>query len=362
MFLNRNGIARDKYELGMESGKGLQSLRGIAAILVLIHHSVRTVAGANGAEYFGQYIINPHGAVVVFFVLSGYVLTFSLMRSGFNRLAVSRFYVKRLFRIYPALWAGVALSLVYFFISFYFQRDQFASWAANLPNPESFRTGTVAESFLGLSSYLLPVTWTIKVELAASLFMPFIFIAFLRTNMFFGALVLVFFLIMSFLSEKVVLIYMVQFALGSFVAINFHAIYRSVFGAWLFILAIPCLFYFRLLHPWDYHAPLPGFIEACAAAVLIMGISSGSFRWLQAKWLSTLGDWSYGIYLLHMPIAFFLTFSASWMLDRGLEPDVAAVLIAMATAAVTFPLAGLLYRWIESPAIAAGGRLAKRWR
>ena len=66
----------------------------------------------------------------------------------------------------------------------------------------------------------------------------------------------------------------------------------------------------RKLGPWsyseDYNAPYAALIEATAATILIATIAlnakCGYFSGLRSKWLIWLGDISYGMYLLHVPV------------------------------------------------------------
>lgn len=71
---------------------GLDGIRGVAIILVLIAHLV----GLNGAGLVG---------VLVFFVLSGYLITSLLLREAdrHGRVDLPRFYLRRALRLLPAL-------------------------------------------------------------------------------------------------------------------------------------------------------------------------------------------------------------------------------------------------------------------
>jgi peptidoglycan/LPS O-acetylase OafA/YrhL len=88
----------------------LQSLRGIAALTVAIGHALTYYYATSS---YGSMVLNGRGAVVVFFVLSGYVLTRSLRSTHFDRHSVLYFYGQRAFRIYPAMWAASTLGLLY---------------------------------------------------------------------------------------------------------------------------------------------------------------------------------------------------------------------------------------------------------
>ena len=91
----------------------LQSLRGLAALTVMIHHCSFYYIYAPGPKKWAEVLFNAHAAVVVFYVLSGFVLYESLKASTITANAALRFYVRRLFRIYPALWLACALGVTY---------------------------------------------------------------------------------------------------------------------------------------------------------------------------------------------------------------------------------------------------------
>lgn len=73
---------------------GLDAIRGVAILLVLLRHSWPEIFG--GAGIVG---------VVVFFALSGYLITGLLMRDikQYGRVRYGRFYLHRAFRLIPAL-------------------------------------------------------------------------------------------------------------------------------------------------------------------------------------------------------------------------------------------------------------------
>ena len=79
----------------------LDALRGIAAVVIVIFHS-------NVRRF-------PWGwaAVDLFFVLSGFLITGIVLRHGGSRGFLSRFYIRRALRIFPAYYL-VVLGLVVF--------------------------------------------------------------------------------------------------------------------------------------------------------------------------------------------------------------------------------------------------------
>ncbi|WP_372506456.1 acyltransferase family protein [Actinomadura madurae] len=84
----------------------LDALRGLAAMVVVFEHSLDVLLpevrrGASPWFDFGRY------GVFVFFLVSGYVVPFSLERRG----SVRHFWAGRVFRLYPAWFVSAALAL-----------------------------------------------------------------------------------------------------------------------------------------------------------------------------------------------------------------------------------------------------------
>jgi len=106
--------------------RSFTSLRGVACLAVVGTHVWtifdlhRLILGRYGSSSLEEFIstlvdrtLNGQAAVEIFFVLSGCVLALSLqtVSDGPDRSWIKAFYIKRLFRIYPALWVSIALTL-----------------------------------------------------------------------------------------------------------------------------------------------------------------------------------------------------------------------------------------------------------
>ena len=163
----------------------LQSLRGIAAVTVMISHCLD---GYGPSPLLSQIssLFNGRAAVVVFFVMSGYVLTRSLQRGHFDRDAVLRFYVRRVFRLYPAIWAASALGLAYLFaLHWQIPPDRPAPLMQHVFRLDRFDTLHIVASIAGMTTFIIPQLWTIFVEIVASAAMPCIaFVALYRRRWF----------------------------------------------------------------------------------------------------------------------------------------------------------------------------------
>jgi peptidoglycan/LPS O-acetylase OafA/YrhL len=89
----------------------LDFVRGIAAFAVLIQHSGETLwPSINWATH--QYVNIGRFGVVAFFLVSGFIIPFSLERGG----SVRRFWIGRFFRLYPLYWVSlIAILVIYQF-------------------------------------------------------------------------------------------------------------------------------------------------------------------------------------------------------------------------------------------------------
>jgi len=90
----------------------IQSLRGVAVLLVLIYH------------IFPEYLSGGYIGVDVFFVISGYLITGHLAReySDLGRVSLSRFYIRRVRRLVPA--ATLVLFCTLILLPFFLPRTQ----------------------------------------------------------------------------------------------------------------------------------------------------------------------------------------------------------------------------------------------
>src|SRR5689334_5218993 len=93
---------------------GLDGLRGLAALFVVINHVfLRTFPGypVDHAPFWAGWFIYGRFAVVVFIVLSGFSLALSPARHGWRLDSAARFAQRRARRILPAYWGALAFSL-----------------------------------------------------------------------------------------------------------------------------------------------------------------------------------------------------------------------------------------------------------
>lgn len=93
----------------------LDSIRGVAALMVVIHHLFETYLKYNESQYpliaslFETINLGRMG-VIVFFITSGFVIPWSLNPS--NAFPIRTFIIKRFFRLYPVYWFSIFAALI----------------------------------------------------------------------------------------------------------------------------------------------------------------------------------------------------------------------------------------------------------
>jgi peptidoglycan/LPS O-acetylase OafA/YrhL len=147
-------------------------LRGIAALLIVITHYFGTFYGAQGfvsAVTFSSdlqlvapawvpyldfpYLKGPFG-VAVFFLISGFVIPFSL-----EGRRAPQFLLARAFRIYPTYWAALALSMGALYLSSLHWGKQFDHGAGTM-----LANALLINNLIGVPS-IDPINWTLSIEI-----------------------------------------------------------------------------------------------------------------------------------------------------------------------------------------------------
>jgi peptidoglycan/LPS O-acetylase OafA/YrhL len=350
----------------------LGAIRGIAAVMVMIAHPLNMY---RTPEWFYSltYVFNGRGAVSLFFVLSGFVLTHSLAGRALSTPNLVAFYIKRVFRLYPAIWAASTLGMIYLmFVHWHVYSPDASDWFHKRFRLDRFNWVTILASFAGMTAYILPQLWSIFVELVASVLMPFIaYAAYNRKGLFRASTVVA--LVASFLIGDWIYyclgMYLVDFFIGAGIAV-IPAGLRAVLASPRFpagpvaVLATGALIASQYL-PVDYLSPIAAFYEAVMATILIalLVYSRLDCPPLRSAVARYLGDISYSVYLIHFAIGCIMMKALDALQNANgwpLSVEWKSVIIAALTVVVTLPLAHLCYQYIELPGIQLGKWFGQR--
>lgn len=367
----------------------LASLRGLAASFVVIYHGFLLLR-VNGFDFPQRQALdfsdpyrvivhaligffNGPAAVVLFFVLSGTVLTLSFKRSSGSQLFhLLAYYVRRAFRLYPLLIAVTLFSAAMHWFWFTDKPiDIGTSWMNNyfthVPNLKEIVLNAV-----GYSNSLNSPAWTIRIEIVASVLMP-LFIFLTRRPIYICATFAVL-LALMYAPLKIghVNVYMISFFLGALIPVygrtiaNIYASapialrYASVIGA-----VFAGMFTQRIFRPWIHVDPSSVLVVSLAAAFIVTVTYYGRRQngWLNSKSLIFLGEISYGLYLLHFIILFMFMRLLAPYLGAAPSPELAIAAmfgVGLLTLLVTIPLATATFYFLEKPLQNMGRKYSRK--
>lgn len=362
---------------------GLDGLRGLAALCVLAFHvwlyRDGTPARVAEGDWVDGTLSSLRIALVLFFVLSGFLLASDLRRWLDHGVggSIGGYALRRAARILPAYWLSLvgALALLW---------GGSAADGIRMPDPEHLWLFAVLgqnyspETVMALN----PVTWTLCVEVAFYALLPLVALllrALGRHGVPIAAVVLIAAALAAnaaaddhaweLTARKSPLPYLGYFGLG--IGVAWLAGRRRLGAAPTLALAAAGLAGAGVWAWYQLAVELPsqnraiGVLQHLPAAVgfalLIWAAARGSgplARALSLRPLTALGRVSYGVYLWHLPILLFLNRVA----------DLSPIVLGLATFALTLPAAVLSWRALEKPALALGrgvsadspGRLTRR--
>lgn len=348
---------------------GLDGLRGVAAAVVLVHHALLVVPGLSAGYYddpvpesLGWFVYSPlhlvwagGEAVLVFFVLSGFVL--ARQQLGPRALPWRSYYPSRLVRLYLPVVAAVVLA---------------AGLAAVVPRTglgghsewmEQHEVPLTLSSVLRNASLLSPdflnsPLWSLRWEVVFSLLLPAAVVGVLafRRVWVLGTVGLVAVSTAGAYLDSAAMTFLPVFGIG---CLSAEAIARGrlqlsqrtaglVFVAGL--VAVTARWWFAL------PADVP---EAAVQPLLLFGalaVVIGSVRWhgvrrlLESRPCQWLGRISFSLYLVHEPLVVSL---------GVLVPPEHPWLVPLIAIPAAVGVAALFYRLVEGPSHRIAKRLQK---
>ncbi len=344
-----------------QRAQGLDGLRGLAASAVVLLH-VWMFSGAHQPEQarLTDQIVGSMGlAVMMFFVLSGYLLATPWVRaaaSGGPAPALGRYAVKRAARLLPAYWLCLAGS----FVLMQQIEHPLAIDAGQLPLFALF----LQNQSLATAGQLNPPLWSLGVEVTFYVAVPIIglgLIAAIRRFGQQGAIVVAMVMTTLGLTWTAVVYgsgedprlltalptYLPIFACGILAAALMHGrtLRRTTRTAMLLGGAA-----LVVADGW-WHVDSTGTVghvvrdlpAAAGFALVASAVAKGPAWLLGSAPLRRLGDYSYGIYLWHMPVIYWVRHT-----DRWPESPWAAFALVLAGATL---LGALSWHLVERHAI-----------
>ncbi|MDY7084674.1 MAG: acyltransferase [Actinomycetota bacterium] len=379
----------------------LDALRGLAAITVVLFHLSPQMIGNEAHLAVMRHIDLGKTAVLLFFLVSGYVIPMSLERHG----SLRRFWIGRLLRIYPAYLATIALfALLAAAGLLHWQGSLRAETGAGL-----LAHVTMMTDLVGVRG-VVRVFWTLTYEMVFYLVVTGLFawrlhrhsawyaaalalIAWLplpddllggtpaNRRALAGVLVLGLLLTLTLIfAGRAGAAGVVAMAFVLVPAVNGHpTVAGTVRSSQQALLLLAVMFAGTVIYRWQHGqiGPAAGSVALAVVAASIVGA-----QWTQPAWpanvfavatisliayafrrrsmpqtLTWLGRISYSLYLQHVIVLFLLPHIIP---DIGTQPLPVRVITGLTYLATVLTLAWLSYRIVEQPAQRLGRRLTAK--
>lgn len=308
--------------------KGLTELRAIAAFFVVFHH-IELYKSREGLpslfnSFFKDFISSlGKNGVYIFFILSGFLISYLLLieKNRFGKINVKKFYIRRILRIWP---------LYYFIVIISFVLIPFLATNIEALQNESYYFGAIKSlqdsPYTALILFLLflpnlavrvaaPVVgasqaWSVGVEEQFYVIWPHLFNKIHKVSVFIISLTIVSLLpvfpyVISFFSEAVAekmtlminilpIHYMAIGSIAAFLLFYKYPLFIAILKNPLFFLINTILFIISLFFK------LPWFVFGPIVALQILFIVQEGFQFnLRNRFLESLGNISYGVYMYH---------------------------------------------------------------
>ena len=351
----------------------LDSLRGIAAAIVLLHHAY-TALPATQLAALAPYvqptplrlIAEGRPAVIFFFVLSGYVLTLALLTG--RKSGYVRFLLDRMCRVYLPFAAAILLAAALCLVIGPGPLEGVNRWIDSWSWSREVTVELVAAHLLMIgrsdAAVLDGVMWSLVHGLRIFALLPLLVLwGRLRPRLALGSALALFAVVGVGLEEAgvgtrplygetpwqavLVTLHFVPFVLFGVVL----ALHGSVFIAVLRWLSPPARVV--LWAAAGFALTMTTDIGNAAGAALLIALTLGSpraQRLLSAPSLEWLGRVSYSLYLTHLLVLLTLLHLLNGQVPLGL--------ILVATVPASLGFAHLFHRRVERPAMELGRRLA----
>ena len=378
----------------------LDVLRGIAAFIVVLGHLFLMYPEALRMEIptwlrisVLRVLVNGHASVILFFVLSGYVLSIPFLRG--NAPPYFSYVAKRICRIYIPFAISILLAVILFSLSTPPAAGLVSEWFQQEWSREPLTLETVIKHLImtGVEDemWLNGVMWSLVVELRISIIFPILIYlsGFHRLSIFMAiliycltaAIIILYDMPMqtadSLAGTFIITLRFVPFFMAGIFLVKYHEEIKArlfqlsklqISMFIIFILSVYCMptaiynhkniaYLSAIVSPemlnniLKFSADILIGLASCIAIVLLRnyGDRLAFFNSAAMRWLGTI---SYSLYLIHFPLTFLLFSLLIGHLSYGW--------VCLIVIAASIIVASIFYIAVEKPAIRLGKYLSKK--
>jgi len=359
----------------------LNGLRFIAAFMVIIHHFVQMLTIFGYAHSNNQIIISIGGlGVELFFVLSGFLITYLLLTEEKNtkQISIKDFYIRRVLRIWPLYYLIVILAFFVFphmkiFLIPLYSEQMASNFGQSLLLFIIFLPNLVLQGF-GIVVPYASQAWSVGVEEQFYLIWP-VLMKFFKNKLIVFFSVILLYLLMKFIGFRSIKHFLFWndglqllrafwdnflidcMAIGgifSYLLFSKHKILKILFHKSVFIITLLSILFFIGFSVEIPYVNKEVYAVLFGVFILNLATNRNSGLILENKVFNYLGKISYGLYMYHV-IAIVLCiqiFKYLGMLNYH-------IILFLSCLSVTIILAGLSYHFIEKRFISLKTKYSK---
>lgn len=330
--------------------ESIDFLRGIASLAVVLFHITHTKNFLN-PEGLAYNLFKDGGefGVVVFFVISGFIIPFSMNRGGYRISDFKPFLFKRIIRIEPVYVLSI-LFMASIMVLLSKMPEIYWGWSTYRLDFTNFlmHLGYVV-NILPEENWINPVYWTLGIEFQYYLLIGLIFPLFIQRKRFFNVILLFlitaicWFIFIYFMKDtylrygSLIFRYFPIFLAG----ISLFQLKTDRIDRYSFVIFNLCV----LALVWTEFQPRVIVAILFALAVLFMMKKSPSF-------FLFLGKISFSMYLIHIPVETFFT----KLIIPHFQDDLSRKILIFLTLIPIVGVSWVFYEFVEEPCL----RLSKR--
>lgn len=343
--------------MAIQNIRFIDTLRGLAILGVLMVHTAQV--GSPLTE--SQLNLFKQGAkgVQLFFIVSAFTMFMSLSRRSNEVRPYMKFYLRRFFRITPMYWLGI---LVYVIAgAFWLQPHAIRAIGLNLLFLHGFDPGSF--------NRVVPGGWSIGVEMAFYLCVPFLFryINSLSGAIWFTILtlflhctvgVIVFWSLPFLLNEETYFFYINHYILGSLPVFGMGFILFYILSSPFYFIQLVLLFFgilFGSFLLWTLKLDYIYLLLSLSFIVLAYALDQDSFNFLNHSILRHIGKISFSLYLVHFGVLRLM--QSFGFADLSLNSLVSYSIRFLILLLLAVPISTLFYNIVEIPFQQLGQRV-----
>lgn len=331
----------------------IDSIRGIAALIVFFFHSLEIV------DIKLDFIDLGRVGVVMFFIISGLVIPWSIQNNIHS--PIKNFIIKRFFRLYPAYWASIILAVI---VVFFFHNSELITAQIQITSIwQVILNFSMVQKTFGTVNILAPY-WTLFIEVVFYVICACLFYTKQLHNSKNQLLLIVIFSVIALIGGSIRFYYNVKLPIilpvalsimfyGAFLR-NYLLDRRDELFTQVMLLSI---FYFILLFITFKFYYQDGWIKwyttylfAFVFCILLLT----KFK-INNRVFVYFGKISYSFYLLHT-ISIVIVFH---FLGNEAFTEIRFLAATTLSFCLTVALSDLSYRLIEARAVSIGGKFSK---